>query len=105
MGVCYYFYKSDIDKKSFEDAKFAGIPDDLSTKYGLESINHYRVDCPLLKSDQKACSSCDCSDKTRYKITRESSKEIAKDMITNQTLFDDFMDSIGQDFIWVSWDY
>jgi hypothetical protein len=105
MGMYYYFYKSDTDKDDFESGKIAGIPDDLGTKYGLESINHYRENCSLRKNDNGACSCCDCSSVTRYKISRENGREIAKDMYVNQTLFDDLMNFIMQDFLWIRLDY
>jgi hypothetical protein len=105
MGVYHYFYKSDTDKESFEDGKFTGIPDNF-TKYKLESVNNYQKDCIVYKNiGNSSCLCCNCSSETRYKITREKAKEISKDMDTNQTLFEDLMNDIGQDYIWINLDY
>jgi hypothetical protein len=104
MGSYYYFYKEKDSDRAFDDSKYAGIP--YMGNFGLDSYNP-RCDTCDKKDDEYefACWGCYGCCQTRYKITRDSLKDIVAEMDCNQDLFKDLMDEINQDYIWIYEDF
>lgn len=104
MSTYYYFYKEKDDYKAFNEGGYAGIP--YLEDYDLESYNHKCDNCD--KRDSKSeivCYGCYSICKERYKITRDKISEIVKNMKYNKNLFENLMNEVGQDYIWMYEDY
>jgi len=95
MGVNQYFRKERCSNP-FHDSRYADIP--YMYEFGLETV----TECDACETDSNSMGCYGCWPWSKVKITRDDLPRITADMASNETLFADIMDEIGQDYFWFS---